>query len=151
MNIQLNRLQCKRCSHAWIPRGSEVRVCAKCHSPYWDRAKSGFKQENPIQAKLEEMVRRIVKVSDPEKIILFGSHATGRAGPGSDVDLMILTNKGKSRREEAAKLYEVLGDVGVAKDIVVIRPDEFERFKDIPGSIIYPAAHDGQIIYERAA
>lgn len=34
------------------------------------------------------MVDRIVERFDPEKIILFGSHARGDAGPDSDVDLV---------------------------------------------------------------
>ena len=32
---------CGRCEHEWLPRQAEgdpskPRVCAKCHSPYWD-------------------------------------------------------------------------------------------------------------------
>lgn len=34
------------------------------------------------------MVERIVKRFAPEKIILFGSHASESAGPDSDVDLL---------------------------------------------------------------
>ncbi len=97
------------------------------------------------------MVRRIVKAADPEKIILFGSHATGHAGPDSDVDLLVVTDKGESRREQAIALYKVLGGMGVPKDIVVVRPKEFERFRDVPGGIIYPAAQEGRVVYERAA
>jgi hypothetical protein len=33
-------LQCKRCSHKWIPRNPEKpRICPKCKSPYWDKPK----------------------------------------------------------------------------------------------------------------
>jgi len=42
------------------------------------------------QERIEEMVRRIVRRFAPEKIILFGSHARGTAGPDSDVDLLIV-------------------------------------------------------------
>ncbi len=104
-----------------------------------------------MEALLEEMVKRIVKVAEPEKIILFGSHATGHAGPGSDVDLMVLSDKGQSKREMTVQLYRALRDVGVAKDIVVVRPETFERYRDIVGTVIYPAAHKGKILYERAA
>lgn len=97
------------------------------------------------------MIHKIVPIADPEKIILFGSHATGRASPDSDVDLMVVTRKGESRRRMAVALYEVLGDMGVPKDIVVVRPETFERFHDVPGGIIYPAAREGRVIYERAA
>lgn len=97
------------------------------------------------------MVKRIVQVADPEKIILFGSHATGHAGPGSDVDLMVVTSKGESKRKMAMLLYETLWNVGVPKDIVVVRPSQFEQYRDIVGTVIYPAAHEGRLLYECAA
>jgi len=36
------------------------------------------------------MVQRIVRRFRPERVILFGSHARGEAGPDSDVDLLIV-------------------------------------------------------------
>jgi predicted nucleotidyltransferase len=43
-----------------------------------------------VQERIEEMVRRIVSQFQPDKIILFGSHARGEAGPDSDVDLLVV-------------------------------------------------------------
>ena len=40
-------------------------------------------------AVLEEIVRRIVEVAQPERVILFGSAARGEMGPDSDVDLLV--------------------------------------------------------------
>ncbi|MGY4706916.1 hypothetical protein ACVNPS_04065 [Candidatus Bipolaricaulota sp. J31] len=37
--------------------------------------------ELPIDGVLDEVIRRIVEVADPEKIILFGSAARGRSAP----------------------------------------------------------------------
>lgn len=37
MMIELNKLNCKRCGFSWIPRITEVRICPKCKSAYWDR------------------------------------------------------------------------------------------------------------------
>lgn len=153
MEIGISQLQCNRCSHRWIPRKREVRVCPKCHSPYWDRSRGSAveKDRSPIQDKLDEMVRRIVKECDPEKIILFGSHAAGRAGPGSDVDLLVVTRQGATRRKQAQALYRVLWDVGLPTDIIVVRPEDFERYRDVVGTIIYPAARQGKVLYEHAA
>ena len=39
---------------------------------------------------LPEITRRIVKTSDPDKVILFGSHARGDASPDSDLDLLVI-------------------------------------------------------------
>ncbi|MGC8875084.1 MAG: nucleotidyltransferase domain-containing protein [Chloroflexia bacterium] len=45
--------------------------------------------EEGDQALLQEVVRRIVGVVRPEKIVLFGSVARGEKGPDSDIDLRI--------------------------------------------------------------
>lgn len=151
MNISVFELECKRCNHKWIPRKTQVRVCPKCHSPYWDKARSGSPGSDPLTAVLDEMVRRIVKECDPEKIILFGSYARGHAGPGSDVDLMVVTRHGETRRKVAGDLYHALGGLGVSKDIIVVRPEDVERYRHVVGTIIHPAVRDGKTLYERAA
>jgi len=35
--ISTRKLICLRCGHRWVPRKDEVRVCPRCHNPYWDR------------------------------------------------------------------------------------------------------------------
>lgn len=45
MKIKVNKLECKRCGHKWIARKDEVMVCAKCHSPYWNRTKDEGRNE----------------------------------------------------------------------------------------------------------
>ena len=45
------------------------------------------------QGILEDIIRRIVEVADPEKIILFGSAARGEMGRNSDVDLLIIKGR----------------------------------------------------------
>jgi len=44
----------------------------------------------PVQGSIREMVRRIAAQFHPDKIILFGSHTRGKAGPDSDVDILIV-------------------------------------------------------------
>ncbi|MDA8215729.1 MAG: nucleotidyltransferase domain-containing protein, partial [Nitrospiraceae bacterium] len=40
--------------------------------------------------KIEEIKDKIVKTVSPEKIILFGSYATGEATEESDIDLVVI-------------------------------------------------------------
>ena len=39
MDIEIKKLECKRCGHEWVPRQREVRICPKCKSAWWDRKK----------------------------------------------------------------------------------------------------------------
>lgn len=42
------------------------------------------------RAVLDRVIRRVVQVAQPEKIILFGSAAHGWMGPHSDLDLLVV-------------------------------------------------------------
>jgi predicted nucleotidyltransferase len=101
-----------------------------------------------VEEKIQEMVRRIVEGFDPERIILFGSRARGDAGPDSDVDLLVVMET-ESKHEAAVQILVTLDVMGIAKDVIVVTPEEFERRKEIVGSIAYPAHHEGRLLYER--
>jgi len=58
---------------------------------------------NDGRSDIERMVRRIVRQFRPERVILFGSHARGEAGPDSDVDLLVVMRVEGSRREKDAR------------------------------------------------
>ena len=34
--VKLYTVKCLRCGHEWIPRTTDVRSCASCHSALWD-------------------------------------------------------------------------------------------------------------------
>ena len=74
--------------------------------------------------KLSEIIRRIVKVAAPEKIILFGSAARGEMGPNSDVDLLVVKGGKYNRSRLAAAIYMNLHGVGQAVDVIVVTPEE---------------------------
>ena len=97
--------------------------------------------------KLEEMVRRIVEVADLERIILFGSAATGKMGSDSDIDLLVVKPE-VHRRKLAQRIYESLFGVGCPVDVVVVTPEDIERYKDAIGLIIGPALREGKTIWE---
>lgn len=107
--------------------------------------------ESERQAIIDTMVSRIVERVNPEKIILFGSSARGTAGAESDVDLMVVVKEKISKRKKASEIYTFLAGLGVPKDVVVVTAEEVERYKSIPGTVIYPAVHEGKVLYDRAA
>jgi predicted nucleotidyltransferase len=102
-----------------------------------------------LQRTIDRMVRRIVKRFHPDRVILFGSHARGTAGPDSDVDLLVVMPVTGSRREKVVEIGVALHDFGVAKDIMVTTPEDFEWRKEIPGTIERPAALEGKVLYAR--
>ena len=95
------------------------------------------------------MVELIVAQFQPEKIILFGSHARGDGTPDSDVDLLIVMPVEGSKRAKQLEIRAAVHDVRVPKDILVSRPEEFQWRKDIVGTIERPAVREGKVLYAR--
>ncbi len=99
------------------------------------------------QETLDDIIRRIVEVAEPEKIILFGSAAQGDMGLNSDVDLLVIKD-GADALELMARIYRTLHGVGAAVDAIVVSPGDVERFKESHALVIKPALRDGTVVYE---
>ena len=103
---------------------------------------------------IDEIVRRMLTVCRPDKIILFGSAATGGMTPDSDIDLLVVEPELERKAEvwygEIMRIRRALGAMGYAFDVLLSTTERFERFKDIPGGIHYPAHKYGRVLYDAA-
>lgn len=96
---------------------------------------------------LAEIVRRIVRVAAPEQILLFGSAARGEAGGSSDFDLLVIKSGEFHRGLLTEEIYLNLIGVGRAVDIIVVTPEDVERYRDSPALVIAPALREGLVVY----
>lgn len=104
----------------------------------------------PVDARLlDEVVRRIRAVGDPERIVLFGSRARGEARPESDLDLLIVEPSDLPRYRRAPRYLRALVGVRPAKDVVVWTPDEIAAWANVPNAFITTAIREGRVLYER--
>ena len=99
---------------------------------------------------LSEIVRRVLSVARPDRIILFGSAATGEMTKDSDIDLLVVAPAPKNRHEERLKIADAIGDIEYPVDVILIASERFEATKDIIGGIAYPAHKYGRVLYEAA-
>ena len=102
------------------------------------------------QGIIREMVDRIVRGFSPEQVILFGSYARGEAGPDSDVDLLVVLPRIEgSRRKKCVDIRVALHGMGLAKDIIILTPEELAAERTIPGTIGRAVEREGRTLYER--
>jgi HEPN domain-containing protein/predicted nucleotidyltransferase len=99
---------------------------------------------------LREVVRRILAVGSPEKIILFGSRARGDARPDSDLDLLIVEDTTEPRHRRSPQYYHALADVFPEKDIVVWTPEEMAEWAQVPGALGTTAVREGRLLFVRS-
>lgn len=83
----------------------------------------------------------------PEKIFLFGSYAEGRATEDSDIDLVVVMESKLSPHKRNIALKRLFPRRTFSLDAFVYTPQEFSKYKDIPGTIVYNASHFGTLIY----
>ncbi len=99
---------------------------------------------------LNDIVERIKKSFKPEKIILFGSYATGKAGEASDIDLLIVAETNLPAKERFAAVSRLLGDYPAAFDVILKTPKEYQRTRSVVNHIVYFADKYGKVVYERS-
>lgn len=97
----------------------------------------------------DEIVRRIVQVIDPEKVILFGSRARGDTRPDSDFDLMVIKESNEPRYRRSAPLYTALADLPVEVEIMVYTPEEVRQWEAVEEAFATTAIREGRVLYER--
>ena len=99
---------------------------------------------------IQQIVQRLLSVAKPQRIILFGSAATGQMTRDSDIDLLILEENPGDTRRESVRLRTALRGMGYPFDVIVMRLERFEETRDIIGGIAFPAQKYGRVIYEAA-
>jgi uncharacterized protein len=99
---------------------------------------------------LEEIVKRLTAELDPERIILFGSHAWGTPTKDSDIDLFIIVGNSEERAtQRAVRAHGCLRGIDASKDVIVRTVEEMERYGAAPASLEARVLKRGKVIYER--
>ncbi len=93
---------------------------------------------------LEQIVRQLRDMG-ARRIILFGSRARGRARRGSDIDLLVIMDDGRTFKERMRDIYARL-ETDADVDILAYSPEEFERVRR--RSFFQRILKEGQVLYE---
>ena len=100
-------------------------------------------------AKVEEAVRKIVEVSRPVKLILFGSYIRGEINVNSDLDVLVIArDEVGDPRKESVRIRRALRGISMPMDILVVPQSKWDELKDVPGLIYYEAMRKGRVAYE---
>ena len=100
------------------------------------------------QQTIDRVIETIAGKYRPQKIILFGSHASGNPGRGSDLDLFVIKETAVPPRKRAQEIHGYfVGDYPCAMDILVYTPAEVEHWKDCKFSFVHRVLKTGTVIY----
>ena len=99
--------------------------------------------------KITDIVNRIAIRFNPDKIILFGSYATGNPNKDSDLDLLIIKDTDLPRHRRSFDIQKLLIGSMIPMDILVYTNDEFEQEQNERYSFLNSAIKTSKILYER--
>ncbi|MDZ7304392.1 MAG: nucleotidyltransferase domain-containing protein [candidate division KSB1 bacterium] len=102
-----------------------------------------------LEAELARILPIIINEYQPEKIILFGSLATGEVHEWSDIDLAIIKETELNYYDRLLEFKKML-DCHLATDVFIYRPQEFEaRVAENHYFMVDEILGKGKVLYER--
>lgn len=111
---------------------------------------SDLKRREEIQRNLQQVLEGLKKYYDPEKVILFGSAASGKVGPYSDIDLIVIKKTSLPYFDRVEQVVNLL-DYDIDIDFLVYTPEEFEKAVRERRFFQEEIIKRGKVIYEKAA
>jgi predicted nucleotidyltransferase len=99
--------------------------------------------------KVQTVIQKIIEVSQPRKLILFGSYVRGDTNLNSDLDILVVTgDKIESPRKESVRIRRALKGIVMSMDILVVPESKLEGLVSVPGLIYREAIKNGRVVYE---
>jgi len=100
-----------------------------------------------LRKALDRIVALLIREYRPEKIILFGSFASGMVHEGSDLDLVIIKETVKRPIDRQVEVYGLVKpEVGI--DLFIYTPQEFRDLESMGFSLVKEVVAKGKILYE---
>jgi len=99
--------------------------------------------------KVQTAIKRIIEVTRPRKLILFGSYVRGNMNLNSDLDILVVTGDDiENPRKESVRIRRALKGIVMSMDILVVPESKLEELTNMPGLIYREAMRDGEVVYE---
>lgn len=98
---------------------------------------------------LEDITRRLVEVYEPDRVILFGSQASGKQKAESDIDLLIVKETAKRPIDRRVEVERILADRAVPIDVLVYTPQELRDLYWGGSPFIGEVLETGRLLYMR--
>ncbi len=103
--------------------------------------------EIDFEKEINHITSQIIEKYKPEKIILFGSAARGERNLDSDADFLIIKKEtphyGADRIRELSRLI----DRNIPIDLLIYRPEEFEKRLQMGDPFLKSVLKEGKILY----
>lgn len=106
---------------------------------------AGFEPVTP--GLISDIVQRIIRGVQPEKIILFGSYAIGNPSSDSDLDFLVIMNTDERNAERVVTISRLLRPRPFPMDILVRTPEEIADAVKSRDPFFLEILSQGKVLY----
>ena len=99
------------------------------------------------KTEIEQIVKKIAEKVKPEKIILFGSYASGNPDVNSDIDICVVVKEGNGWT--GSKIRRILWGALLPMDIIVYSEKEIDEWKNVKQALPTIILNEGKVLYEK--
>ncbi len=103
---------------------------------------------NRLNKECRNIVDQLVRTYKPQKVILFGSLASGKINEGTDIDLFIIKEDVPSLGVERIRQLDSLINYTLATDFIVYKPQEVEQRVSLGDPFVKSILKEGKVLYE---
>jgi uncharacterized protein len=107
-------------------------------------SKDEFDQE------VQSIVRQLLRLYRPQKVVLFGSLVRGDIKPGTDIDLFIVKSDVPKLGVDRIRELDALVRYKLATDFVVYTPEEVEHRLLLGDPFVKSILEEGRVLYDAA-
>jgi predicted nucleotidyltransferase len=98
---------------------------------------------------LRRPLARLVRAFAPTQVVLFGSYAKGMAEPGSDVDLLVVTELDGDRTTPLRRARQLVASSFPPVDVVLCTPEEVDSAATVASPFLASVLESGVVLYSR--
>lgn len=97
--------------------------------------------------RINNYVKQLVRQFSPDRVVMFGSYASGKSRAGSDVDLLVVMKHRGAAAEQAARIRRTIR-AGFPLDIIVRSPPALRRRVAMGDGFIREILEKGKVLHE---
>lgn len=94
------------------------------------------------------IVRQLIRLYKPQKVVLFGSLVSGKVRKGTDIDLFIVKRDVPHYGIDRVRQLEALTKYRLATDFIIYKPEEVRERVRLGDLFIKNILREGRVLYD---
>lgn len=106
--------------------------------------------KDQFDKEIQNIVKQLIHLYQPEKVILFGSLAKGKINQGTDIDLFIIKSEVPEFGVDRIRQLDAIIKYRLATDFIVYKPEEVEQRLKLGDPFVKSILEEGKVLYNAA-